>query len=103
MIVAGHLGCDVETAMGEGLAGHPDGDVAAAALAEHRCIVSFDLDFADPRKFPPRDFDGLVILRLRVPTARRQVERVTKFLAEKPGLAGHLWILEDTRARDWTP
>ena len=72
-------------------------------MSERRCVVTFDLDFADPRKFPPRDFVGLVILRLRVPTARRQVECVTRFLAQNPDLAGQLWILEDARARNWTP
>ena len=91
------------TAYEEHLAGRPDTEVSAAVRAENRCLVTFDLDFADPRKFPPQEFAGLVVLRLRVPTSQLQVERITRFLAEKPQFAGKLWVLEETRARDWTP
>jgi hypothetical protein len=66
-------------------------------------LVSFDLDFADPRRFPPSDFPGLVVLRLRAPTIRNQVERITRFFAEQPETSGRLWIVEERRARDWTP
>ena len=97
------LGHDVLTVHEEKLAGHPDADLATAVKAESRCLVTLDLDFSDPRKFPPRDFAGLVVMRLRIPTSRAQVERITRFLAEKPQLAGKLWIIEEVRARDWTP
>ena len=97
------LGHDVATAQQESLAGRPDAGVAAALKREQRCLATFDLDFADTRVFPPREFSGLVVLRLRHPTARRQVERLTRFFAEKPELAGQLWIVEETRARNWTP
>jgi len=97
------LGHDVRTVHEQALAGHPDTDVAAAIKAEGRCLVTFDLDFADPRLFPPSEFAGLVVLRPRHPTARRQVERVTTFFAAEPALNGRLWIVEESRARNWTP
>ena len=96
-------GHDVRTAREEGLAGRPDRDVAAAVKAEARCLVTFDLDFADPRNFPPPEFAGLIVLRLRFPTAQAQVERLVRFFSEKPEIAGKLWIVEEARARDWTP
>ena len=52
------LGHDVATAQQENLAGHPDADVAAALKRERRCLATFDLDFADTRVFPPREFSG---------------------------------------------
>jgi len=97
------LGHDVRTVYEQHLAGRPDTDLARAIKAEGRCLVSFDLDFADPRLFPPSDFAGLVVLRLRHPTARHQIERVTAFFAAEPALNGRLWILEESRARNWTP
>jgi predicted nuclease of predicted toxin-antitoxin system len=100
LVTQGH---DVRTAHEEGLAGRPDADVAAAVKGEIRCLVTFDLDFADPRRFPPAGFAGLVVLRLRIPTARLQVERVRRFFDEMPEVVGKLWILEEARARDWTP
>jgi predicted nuclease of predicted toxin-antitoxin system len=62
-------GHDVRTAHDERLGGRPDADVGAAAKGETRCLVTFDLDFADPRRFPPAGSAGLVVLRLRIPTA----------------------------------
>lgn len=95
-------GHDVATVHEERLAGRPDADVAAAVKAEGRCLVTFDLDFADPRKFPPAEFAGLVVLRLRVPTSKLQVRRIVSFFATQSEVAGRLWIVDETRARDWT-
>ncbi len=101
--LAGH-GLDVHTVRDQGLAGNPDDEIASAVKAEQRCFVTFDLDFADPRRFRPSDFAGIVILRLRVPTAARQARRLARFFAEHGGqVEGRLWILDDARNRDWTP
>jgi hypothetical protein len=72
-------------------------------LYERSSAVSSLLDFADPRRYPPQGFRGLVVLRLTTPTTRNQVTCLTRFFADNPEVAGHLWIVEDTRARDWTP
>jgi predicted nuclease of predicted toxin-antitoxin system len=97
------LGHDVATVHDQGLAGRPDADLARAVRAEGRGLVTFDLDFADPRLCPPAQFAGLVVLRLGAPTARHQIAALTRFLAETTDIAGRLWIVEHTRARDWTP
>ena len=96
-------GHEVATVLDQKLAGRPDADVAAVVSAEGYCLVTFDLDFADTRRHPPVDYAGLVVLRLRVPTARNQADRITRFFGEKPEVTGHLWIVEENRARDWTP
>jgi predicted nuclease of predicted toxin-antitoxin system len=98
----GAWGHDVSTVHDEGLAGHPDSNIAAALKAESRCLVTFDLDFADPRKFPPQEFPGLIVLRLRAPTSRLQIRRIVSFFAAQTEIAGRLWIVDETRARDWT-
>ena len=96
-------GHDVFTVHDQGLAGRPDADLARAVRAEKRGLVTFDLDFADPRLCPPAQFAGLVVLRLGAPTARNQIAVLTRFFAETTTIAGSLWIVEHTRARDWTP
>ena len=100
LAAAGH---DVGTVHEEGLAGLPDTAIAAAVKAESRCLITFDLDFADTRRYPPSEFFGLVVLRVRNRTAPRQVERITQFVAGGADLVGRLWIVEDDRVRDWTP
>ena len=96
-------GHDASTVHDEGLAGQPDADIAAAVQAEERCLVTFDLDFADPRDYPPAEYAGIVVLRLRTPTCKLQVRRLASFFsAQAEGVAGKLWILDETHARDWT-
>jgi predicted nuclease of predicted toxin-antitoxin system len=97
-------GHDVTTLHDEGLAGRPDAEVAVAVKAEERCLVTFDLDFANPRLFPPAEYFGIVVLRLRTPTSKLQVRRLVSFLStQAEHVAGKLWVLDETRARDWTP
>jgi predicted nuclease of predicted toxin-antitoxin system len=97
---AGH---DAVTIPDQNLGGCPDADVARAVKSEGRCLITFDLDFADPRRYPPQEFAGLVVLRLRNTASARQIDRIRTFLAEEPDVRGRLWIVEETRARDWTP
>lgn len=97
------LGHDVKTANEQSLGGRSDAEIAAVIRDERRCLVTFDLDFADPRRFPPREFSGLIVLRLRFPTATIQVRRVADFLESQADVNGRLWILDELRARDWSP
>jgi len=62
LVAAGH---DVDTVIDEALAGHPDPDVLAGAVADQRALVSFDLGFGDPRVYPPGSHRGVILLRLR--------------------------------------
>lgn len=59
------LGHDVDTVADEQLAGRPDPDVLAAAVADERVLVTFDLGFGDPRAYPPGSHRGVILLRLR--------------------------------------
>ncbi len=97
-------GHDVTTVHQEELAGRPDTDVAAAVRVEGRCLATLDLDFANPRRYPPAEYAGIVALRLRTPTSKLQVRRLVSFFTtQTAGMPGKLWILDETRARDWTP
>jgi predicted nuclease of predicted toxin-antitoxin system len=72
------LGQDVDTVRQEGLAGHPDPDVWAAAQTAGRFLVTQDLDFSDVREFQPGTHQGLLLVRLpeagRLALTRRIVE-----------------------------
>lgn len=58
---AGH---DVATVLAEKLGGHADLQLAAACKTEDRALITLDTDFANIRRFPPREYPGLVVLRL---------------------------------------
>ena len=57
-------GYDVATASEQSLASAPDGRLIAACRAEGRALVTFDTDFANPLAYPPRDYAGIVVLRM---------------------------------------
>lgn len=98
LVASGH---DVHTVPQEELSGAVDGDVLSAAREEGRCLVTFDLDFANPVHYPPEEFEGIVVLR--VPSTRIQLmERLISELArwlENRDPAGQLWIVEPGRLR----
>ena len=60
---AGH---DAETVADEALIGAPDPKLADVARDEERALVSLDLDFADIRVYPPHEYPGIIVFRLKV-------------------------------------
>jgi len=97
----GEAGHDVATVVDEGLGGEDDPPVLKAATAEGRILLTFDLDFADIRQYPPGTHAGIVVFRLqdqRWTTLERPLSR----LLAKGGLAGlasGLAIVDEARVR----
>ena len=56
-------GHDADTVPDEGLAAHPDEDIAERAKLEGRMLVTLDRGFGDIRSFPPGSHPGIVVLR----------------------------------------
>ncbi len=60
-----------------------------------------DVDFANPQRYPPDPFAGLVVLRLSRQDKRRvlqTMQRILPLLKREP-LTGHLWIVDESRVR----
>jgi predicted nuclease of predicted toxin-antitoxin system len=74
----GSLGHDVDSVPQEGLAGHDDPRVWAAAQREGRFLITQDLDFSDTRRFAPGTHHGLLLLRLKNPGRRAVAARVLR-------------------------
>lgn len=69
-------------------------------------LVTLDLDFSNVLRFPPREYAGIVVLRLPHPielAAIRQRTRVLLQAAENEYLSGRLWIVEQDRIREYNP
>ena len=58
---AGH---DVATVAGQQMSGAADEDVIQVSHAESRCLVTLDLDFANPLRFKPANYSGIAVIRL---------------------------------------
>ena len=57
---AGH---DVSTVAGEQMAGAADVDLLETCKREGRCLVTLDLDFSNPLRFPPSGYAGIAVVR----------------------------------------
>lgn len=58
---SGHEAVDVRDI---GLRAAKDSLIAAYAKSKALCLVTGDFDFADIRNYPPREYEGLVVLNL---------------------------------------
>lgn len=94
-------GHDALTVRDQDLRGRPDSEIASVCRAEGRGLVTLDLDFADVRHYPPEDFAGLVVLRLRDESRIHVLKVLTGILdlMEHESPIGKLWIVEAHRVR----
>ena len=95
------LGHDVDNVADEGLLSRPDSDIAAAAKAEGRMLMTLDLDFADLRRFPPGSHPGIILFR-PVSYGPSDVNRmVEEFVREtdSAGFEGCLVVVEPGKIR----
>jgi predicted nuclease of predicted toxin-antitoxin system len=102
-INAGH---DVMTVAGQHMEGASDHELISAVSSEQRCLVTLDVDFANPLLFPPRMYSGIVVLRLPSrPTYEDLVTLCRTLVAAlaKGELHGKLWIVQKRRIREYQP
>jgi predicted nuclease of predicted toxin-antitoxin system len=95
---AGH---DVVTVLDERLGGHTDPDVFDACQAESRILVTYDLDFADIRQYPPSGHAGVWILRPSSQSIQNALSLLQGALRliDSETVANRLWILEPDNVR----
>jgi hypothetical protein len=96
---AGH---DVATVPAQNLSGADDAMLLDVCRREGRALVTLDLDFANPLRFPPQDRSGIAVLRLpRDPDHADLIRCVTTLIAalEREPLTGRLWSVQAGRVR----
>jgi predicted nuclease of predicted toxin-antitoxin system len=65
-------------------------------------LVTLDLDFSDITAFPPEEYAGIIVLRVR--SQSRHIVSIFQAvlpLLETEPLDGNLWIVEEHRVRVW--
>jgi len=95
---AGH---DVATIAEEGLSGSHDEAVFSAAADEHRTLVTLDLDFANPLRFPTTGTAGTIVVRVPRPLISLVLDSLLKALpkVDELGVQARLYIVEPGRFR----
>ena len=96
---AGH---DVASVADQGLQGSLDGDLLEYCRAEGRCLVTLDLEFANPLVFLPSRYPGIAVLRIPQKASATDLLMLIETLMEalkSEVLIGKLWIVEIGRIR----
>jgi hypothetical protein len=98
-------GHDVDTVRAERLCGSPDETIYETCRETGRILITLDLDFASPFRFPPEGTEGIVVIRPPrpvLPAIKATLVSVLADLTSKP-LKGLLWIVEPGRIRVYDP
>lgn len=96
---AGH---DVATVPEQQLASATDDLLIERCRAEGRALVTLDLDYANPLRFPPERYPGVAVLRPPPRVSAEVLVALVRTLAGalvKESIAGKLWIVEAGRIR----
>lgn len=100
---AGH---SVSTVVDQGLTSAADRTVIRACQGERRCLVTLDLDFANPLQFDPTEFAGIVVLRPPPKTTPGDLDHLIDVLAQallQRDVFGKLWVVQPGRIREYQP
>ncbi len=100
---AGH---DVMTVQEQDLAAATDVALAEVCRTEGRALVTLDLDFSNPIRFPPARYAGIAVLRLSAHPSQTELDDAIATLAaalERENLASRLWVVQRGRIRQYQP
>ena len=100
----GKAGHDVATVADEGLLGAPDRKLISAASSENRCLVTLDMEFANPLVFAPEEQRGIAVLRLpRQPSYTDLLDacRTLSIALLSADVTGKLWVVQKGRIREY--
>ena len=98
-----NCGHQVEFSRDIGLAAVSDVFIATRALKTKAALLTRDLDFADVRQYPPRDYHGIVVIRVPDDFVAADIARILERFIRQPDfmaqLIGRLAIVEPDRVR----
>lgn len=94
-------GYEAKTIIEQHLSGEDDPEITSVCRAEKRILITLDKDFSDIRTYPPENFPGIIVLRLKRqdrPHIINVFSRLIDLLSSET-LKYHLWIVDETRIR----
>lgn len=102
LATAGH---DVDSVRAEGISGADDDTVFQACRTSGRALITLDLDFSNPFRFPPENTKGIIVVRPPRPVLSVIRATLVSVLPQLKTLElkGTLWIVEPGRVRIYDP
>lgn len=94
---------NVSTVFDQKMTSSSDADLIKVCHQEERCLVTLDLDFANPFVFKPSRYSGIAVYRLpQKPNPIDLIELTHRFIKqlEHSSIKGKLWIIQKDRIRE---
>ena len=98
---AGHVAAGVAE---QNMSSASDRQIIAVCRDEERCLVTLDLDFANPLLFDPADYRGIAVLRLPPKTGAEDLHEAMQTLIAglaQSDIRGKTWIVQRGRIREY--
>lgn len=95
------FGHDALTVIDQDMSGGTDESIAEVCQHEQRVLITLDLDFADIRTYPPSQYPGLIVLRVKRQdkrTVTSMIERISEAIDQEI-LSRRLWIVDEEHIR----
>jgi predicted nuclease of predicted toxin-antitoxin system len=96
-----HNGHNAFTVNQQKMQGTKDDDLIKICKAEKRALITLDTDFSDIRRYPPKEYYGIIVLRCANQSKTSIMTLMRKILTElkKEKVIRELWIVEDDKIR----
>lgn len=75
--------------------GLKNSELASLALGKGYILVTRDYDFANTILYPPKQFHGIIILRIHPPKAEKIIKEMESLLTKVKDYEGKLFIIKD--------
>jgi predicted nuclease of predicted toxin-antitoxin system len=100
-------GHNVSTVCEQFLEGTLDDALIEICRIEKRCLVTLDLDFSNPIHYPPKRYQGIVVLRPPKNPEHKDIMTCLEILGEAlktvKTMEGKLWIASPLQIREYAP
>lgn len=94
-------GPDAKTVNDQQMQGAIDPVLIQVCKTEQRVLVTLDTDFTDIKAYPPEEFSGIIVLRVRIQAKHHLIKvlrGIIPLISREP-LIQNLWIVEENRLR----
>jgi predicted nuclease of predicted toxin-antitoxin system len=90
-----------DTVNEENLSGENDSNISIVCKKEDRILITLDLDFSDIRNYPPNEYPGFIVLRLKSQDKQSIISLFNKFIPfiQRENIQNKLCILEENKIR----
>lgn len=95
---AGH---DAITVLDQKMGGKADNEIIQICSQEQRALITLDLDSADIKTYPPSNYPGIFVFRVKQQSRSKVLEVMGKLIPVLPSerIEKQLWIVEEDKIR----